>query len=76
VFAGVVVLDVDVVQLQHDLAVADDLLVLVAAVAALSGEYLLVEATGRGDVADDQHRLWPGPGSHGASVGPRRPRRS
>ena len=52
----VVILDVDVVQLQDDLAVRDDLLVLVAAVAALGGEYLLVEAARRRDVADDQHR--------------------
>jgi hypothetical protein len=68
---AVVVLDVGGVQLQQDLAVADDLLVLLAAVAALGAEYLLVEAAGRGDVADDQQRLWPGLGNDGASVGPR-----
>ncbi|HUF00806.1 MAG TPA: hypothetical protein VMN35_00135 [Gaiellaceae bacterium] len=53
----VVILDVDRVQLQHDLTVADDLLVFAAAVAALRTEQLLAEAAGRRDVPDDEHRL-------------------
>jgi SAM-dependent methyltransferase len=60
-----------VVELQQDLAVAHDLLVLIAAVAALSREHALVEAAGRRDVADDHHRLRPGLRSHDASLGSR-----
>jgi hypothetical protein len=71
----VMIRDVKSVELQQDLAVADDLLVLVAAVAALGGEYLLVEAARRRHVAHDHHRLWPCLRSHDASVGRQTPQR-
>ena len=45
---AVMILDVDPVELQQDLAVADDLLVLVAAVAALGVQHALVEALDAG----------------------------
>jgi hypothetical protein len=38
-------------------------------VPAFGAEYLLVEPAGRRDVVDDDHRLRPGLGRHGASVG-------
>jgi hypothetical protein len=72
---AVMIRDVKSVELQQDLAVADDLLVLVAAVAALGGEYLLVEAARRRHVADDHYRLWPRLRSHDASVGRQTPQR-
>jgi hypothetical protein len=64
------IFDIDPVELQQDLAVRDDLLVLVAAVAALGAEHLQVEPARRRDVAHDDHRLRPGLWSHGASVEP------
>jgi len=57
--APVVILNLGVVELEQDLAVPDDLLVLVAAVTAVGAEDLLVEAARRGHVAHDEQRLRP-----------------
>jgi hypothetical protein len=65
----VMVLDVDTVELEQDLAVADDLLVLVAPVAAFGAEDLLVEAARRGDVPNDDERLRPRLRRHVRSLG-------
>jgi hypothetical protein len=67
--APVVILDLDVMELQDDLAVLDDLLVLVPAVAALGTEHPEVEPPRGGDVPDDHHRLRPDPRRHGAILG-------
>jgi hypothetical protein len=62
------ILYLEAVELEQYLAVRDDLVVVVAPVTALRAEHPLIEATGRGDVANDHHRLRPGLG-HGSSVG-------
>jgi hypothetical protein len=61
---AVMVHDVEAVDLQHDLAVLDDLLVLVAAVPILGVEEPGVEAAGCRDVADDDQRLRPDRRAH------------
>jgi hypothetical protein len=55
--SAVMVLDVEGVQLQHERAVAEQALVLLAAVTALAAEELLVEATAPRDVGDRDQRL-------------------
>jgi hypothetical protein len=66
--AAMVILDLEVVELQQDLAVPDDLLVLVPAMAALRAEHRQVEPPRGVDIADDDQRLWPYLRSHGDSL--------
>ena len=54
------ILDGDVVELEDELAVDDDLLVLLASMAAFGAQELGVEATRRRHVVDDDERLRPG----------------
>ena len=59
-----VVLDVDVMQLQHELAVADELFVVLAAVGTLGAEDLGIEPARGRDVMNGDHRLRPDLWSH------------
>jgi hypothetical protein len=62
------VLDVDRVELEKDLAVRDVLLVLVAAVSTRGPQNSLIEATGGGNVPNGDERLRP-ESRHGGSLG-------
>jgi hypothetical protein len=63
-----VILGLEGVELEEDLAVADDLLVRLTSVTAGGAEHLLVEAARGGHVPDDDERLGPGLRHHDRSL--------
>jgi hypothetical protein len=65
---AVVILGLEGVQLQQDLAVAHDLLVRLASVTAIGVEDAGVEAARRGDVADNDEGLRPQLRGHSATL--------
>ena len=66
---AMVIFDVETMELEEDLALVDDLLVLVASVPTLGTQQLDVKTARRWDVADGDERLRPDPRAHATTLG-------